>query len=454
MSRGETLWFASVDTGGAAGHNSGSPHIPQKRRQSPSSCGHDTMQQFQSESLSVIDSIPFLPNLAPSGQTLVGICILLAIAWVGNFIIKHIVLRIVTRWMPYEDLTPLPVAARLANIVPALIISNGIGAVPHLTTPVVTLVSNVVSASIILFIGMALSKALTLANDIYEHRPSSATRPIKGFIQLLKIILYAGATILIIAALMDESPLLLLSGLGAMAAVVLLVFKDTLLSLVASVQLTSNDMLRVGDWIEMPALNADGDVIDIALHTVKVQNWDKTITTIPTHRLISESFKNWRGMAEAGGRRIKRSIFIDQNGIRFLTGEEKNAFRRFQLLDEYLGHKQAELGEWNAAIEKAGRDEVNARRVTNIGTFRAYVVEYLRANSHITKDMTLLVRQLDPTPKGLPIEIYCFTNTTDWNAYEDIQSDIFDHMLAILPEFGLRPFQEPSGLDLQRGLAA
>ena len=174
----------------------------------------------------------------------------------------------------------------------------------------------------------------------------------------------------------------------------------------------------------------------------------------PTHRLISESFKNWRGMSEAGGRRIKRSIFIDQNGIRFLTREEKDGFRRFQLLDEYLGHKQAELGEWNAPIEKAGRDEVNARRVTNIGTFRAYVVEYLRANSHITGGMTLLVRQLDPTAQGLPVEIYCFTNTTDWNEYEDIQSDIFDHMLAILPEFGLRLFQAPSGLDLQRGLAA
>ncbi|VWX59012.1 mechanosensitive ion channel family protein [Sphingorhabdus sp. 109] len=429
-------------------------HTPLKTETAPATPGHDTMQQFQSHSLSVINSIPFLPNLAPWAETLVGVGILLAIAWIANFIIKHIVLRIVTRWMPYEDLTPLPVAARLANIVPALIISNGIGAVPHLPAPVITLVSNVVSASIILFIAMALSKALTLANDIYEHRPSSATRPIKGYIQLLKIILYVGAAILIIAALMDQSPLLLLSGLGAMAAVILLVFKDTLLSLVASVQLTSNDMLRVGDWIEMPALNADGDVIDIALHTVKVQNWDKTITTIPTHRLISESFKNWRGMSEAGGRRIKRSIFIDQNGIRFLTPGEKDGFRRFQLLDDYLGHKQTELSKWNAPIEKAGRDEVNARRVTNIGTFRAYVVEYLRANSQIADGMTLLVRQLDPSPQGLPIEIYCFTSTTDWNAYEDIQSDIFDHLLAILPEFGLRPFQQPSGLDLQRGLAA
>ena len=412
------------------------------------------MRQFTTESLLITELFPFLTDLPPWVETLMGLSILAIVAWIANFIVKQIVLRIATRWLQHDDLTPLPVASRLANVVPALIISNGINVVPHLPPTVVTVVSNVVAASIILFVGMAFSKAITLGQEIYDQRPDAATRPIKGYVQMLKIVLYAGVGILIIAKLMDESPLLLLSGIGAMAAVVLLVFKDTILSLVASVQLTSNDMLRVGDWIEMPSLNADGDVIDIALHTVKVQNWDKTITTIPTHRLISESFKNWRGMSESGGRRIKRSIFIDQNGIRFLTDEEKDKLRRFQLLDEYLNHKQTELAEWNAAIEKTGRDQVNSRRVTNIGTFRAYVIEYLRANTNITKGMTMLVRQLDPTPKGLPIEIYCFTNTTEWNAYEDIQSDIFDHMFAIMPEFGLRPFQEPSGLDLQRRISA
>ncbi|WOF43117.1 mechanosensitive ion channel family protein [Sphingopyxis indica] len=414
------------------------------------------MRQFTTESLSLdlADALPFLGHLPPWAETLLGLLLLAAVAWLANFIVKHIVLRIVTRWLPHDDLTPLPVAARLANIVPALIISSGIVLVPNLPGAIVTLVSNVVAASIILFVAMALGKALSLGNDIYNHRPDAASRPIKGYIQLLKIALYAGAAILIVAALMDQSPFLLLSGLGAMAAVLLLVFKDTILSLVASVQLTSNDMIRVGDWIEMPALGADGDVIDIALHTVKVQNWDKTISTIPTHRLISESFRNWRGMSEAGGRRIKRSLFIDQNGIRFLSSGEKQKLRRFQLLDAYLGRKQEELGEWNAALEKAGRDPVNERNVTNIGTFRAYVVEYLRANAHIAQGMTLMVRQLDPTPQGLPLEIYCFTNTTAWGDYEGIQSDIFDHLLAILPEFGLRVFQQPSGLDLQRGLAA
>jgi len=412
------------------------------------------MRQITTQSLDLADAIPFLGHLPPWAETLLGLALLGMASWIANFIVKHIVLRIVTRWLPHDDLTPLPVASRLANIVPALIVSSGIVLVPNLPPAVVTLVSNVVAASIILFVAMAISKALGLGNEIYEHRPDAASRPIKGYIQLLKIVLYAGAAILIVAALMDQSPLLLLSGLGAMAAVLLLVFKDTILSLVASVQLTSNDMIRVGDWIEMPALGADGDVIDIALHTIKVQNWDKTISTIPTHRLISESFKNWRGMSESGGRRIKRSLFLDQNGVRFLTAEEKRKLRRFQLLDAYLGRKQEELGEWNAALEKAGRDPINERNVTNIGTFRAYMVEYLRAHAQVAQGMTLMVRQLDPTPQGLPIEIYCFTSTTAWTAYEDIQSDLFDHMLAILPEFGLRPFQQPSGLDLQRAFAA
>ena len=209
-------------------------------------------------------------------------------------------------------------------------------------------------------------------------------------------------------------------------------------------------MLRVGDWIEMPQLNADGDVIDIALHTVKVQNWDKTITTIPTHRLISESYRNWRGMQESGGRRVKRALFIDQNSIHFLEGEDLRKVRRFRLLDAYLAAKDAEIREWNESALAGDCDPVNARRITNIGTFRAYVIAYLKADKRIRNSMTMLVRQLPPTPQGLPLEVYCFTDTIAWDEYEAIQSDIFDHLLAILPEFGLRIYQEPSGLDLQK----
>lgn len=420
----------------------------------PASRGTDTMQNIMSETFPTVTDIPLLAGTPPWAETLIALAILGAVAWLANLLVRKIALRFVLRWLPHDGPTPAPIAARLANIVPAFIIASGIGAVPHLAPTVAIVVGNVVSASIILFVAMAIGEALGLANQLYDRRPGSASRPVKGYVQVLKILLYAGAAILIVAALMEQSPLLLLSGLGAMAAVLMLVFKDTILSLVASVQLTSNDMLRVGDWIEMPQLNADGDVIDIALHTIKVQNWDKTITTIPTHRLIAESFKNWRGMAESGGRRIKRSLLLDQNCIRFLSADERQELGRIALIRDYLGRKQDELGEWNARLGDAGREPANARRVTNIGTFRAYVVAYLRANADIADGMTLIVRQLAPTPQGLPLEIYCFTGTTAWNDYEDIQADIFDHLLAILPAFHLRPFQEPSGRDLQTRLAA
>jgi miniconductance mechanosensitive channel len=231
-----------------------------------------------------------------------------------------------------------------------------------------------------------------------------------------------------------------------MTAVLILVFKDTILSLVASVQLTSHDMIRVGDWIEMPSCNADGDVVDIALHTVKVQNWDKTITTIPTHKLIAESFKNWRGMSLSGGRRIKRNLHIDLSSIRFLTDAEIERFERFKLLEDYIAGKETELAEYNEAVGES--ENANLRRLTNVGTFRAYVFNYLKHHPKIHDGMTLLVRQLQPGPQGLPLEIYAFTNVTDWSIYEDIQSDIFDHLMAIIGEFGLRVYQAPSGEDL------
>jgi miniconductance mechanosensitive channel len=233
-----------------------------------------------------------------------------------------------------------------------------------------------------------------------------------------------------------------------MTAILLLVFKDTILSLVASVQLTAQDMVRVGDWIEMPQFGADGDVVDVQLHTVKVQNWDKTITTIPTHRLITDSFKNWRGMSQSGGRRIKRSVYFDVSSIRFLTDEEVERFTRFALLKSYIDSKERELAEFNEAIGNESEAEVNKRRLTNIGTFRAYAYNYIRTHPQIRKDMTLIVRQLAPGPEGLPLQIYCFTTTTAWADYESIQSDIFDHLLAIVPEFGLRLYQKPAGSDL------
>ncbi|MXO67970.1 mechanosensitive ion channel [Altererythrobacter marinus] len=391
-----------------------------------------------------------LTGLAPTAEMVVGLCILAALAWLGNFVAKKIILRIlIARVLPQDGPSPRKVVAYLANIVPTVIVAYGVGAVPHLAPGIASVIANVANGVTILVIAMAISAALSFVNALYEQRPESASRPIKGYVQVLKIVVYSGAAILIVAVLIEQSPLLLLSGLGAMAAVVLLVFKDTILSLVASVQLTSNDLLRVGDWIEMPQAGADGDVIDIALHTVKVQNFDKTIVSIPTHRLISESYRNWRGMSESGGRRIKRPIFIDQNSIRFLEAEEIARLKRVALIADYLADKERELGEWNAGLGEAGREAVNARRATNVGTFRAYVLAYLRAHPRVSPAMTLMVRQREPGPQGLPLEIYCFTDTTAWLEYERIQSDIFDHLLAILPEFGLRIFQQPSGLDFR-----
>ncbi|MBS7669569.1 mechanosensitive ion channel family protein [Croceicoccus gelatinilyticus] len=390
----------------------------------------------------------------PWVQSLIGLVLLALAALAVNFVLKKVILRAAAPFLDTRSLTADKAAARLANVIPLLIVSKGIMLVPNLPEGVRVVVQNLAEAGIVLSIAFAISGALNYVNELYARRPEAKSRPIKGYVQVVKIVLFAGAAILAIAVLMEESPLLLLSGLGAMAAVLMLVFKDTILSLVASVQLTSNDMLRVGDWIEMPQLNADGDVIDIALHTVKVQNWDKTITTIPTHRLISESYRNWRGMKDAGGRRIKRSMFLDQNAVRFLSDDELATVRRFRLLDDYLARKDEELRDWNASTLGENCDRVNARRITNIGTFRAYVIAYIKAHPHIRDDMTMLVRQLPPSPQGLPLEIYCFTSTTVWNDYEAIQSDIFDHLLAILPEFGLRIYQEPSGLDFQGMLRA
>ncbi len=391
----------------------------------------------------------------PELYSLTGLSLLLLAAWLANWVVKRILLRGLYRALKATpigqdgSLHDSRVIARLANIVPALIISAGITLVPNLPKAVVAVTGNVCSAFIVLTIALAISGVLTLLNNVYQKRPNAHLKPIKGYVQVVKILLFAIAAILMVASLIDRSPLILLSGLGAMAAVLMLIFQDTLLSLVASVQISSSDIVRVGDWIEMPQLNADGDVIDIALHTVKVQNWDKTITTIPTKRFISDPFKNWRGMQESGGRRIKRSLLLDQTSISFLSPEQIARLQRFLLLGQYLNSKQSELLSWNGALAEASQEPANTRRVTNIGTFRAYVEHYLRQHPGIHQEMTQLVRQLSPTADGLPLELYCFTNTIAWARYEAIQSDIFDHLLAILPEFGLRVFQHPSGADMR-----
>ena len=340
------------------------------------------------------------------------------------------------------------VFGRLAQAVPALIVYFGVAGLPGLGESLSEIVANVALAFVALAMTLALGALLSAGSAIYGTYPVARDRPIKGFVQVAQIVVYVLGAVFIVSALVARSPVVLLTGFGAMTAILLLIFRDTILSLVASIQLTGLDMVRVGDWIEMPQYNADGDVVDIALHTIQVQNWDKTITTIPTHKLISESFKNWRGMSESGGRRIKRSIHIDARSVRFLTDDEVEKFTRFALLREYVDRKRSELAAYNAGLGGAETANVNLRRLTNLGTFRAYLWNFLQNHPQIHREMTLLVRQLQAGEKGIPIEIYCFTSTTEWAAYEGIQADIFDHVLAQCGEFGLSVFQTPSGADV------
>lgn len=395
-----------------------------------------------------------LGTIHPLLPTAAGLLALLVVAIIANLVAKQIVVRTVRAFakrssVTWDDaLVTHNVFGRLVQVVPALIIYVGVPFIPDLPEGGAQLILNIAMGYMVLMLTLALTAMLSAANTIYSALPIAKERPLKGFVQLLQIVVWIFGGVLIVATVLDRSPLLLLSGFGAMTAILLLVFKDTILSLVASVQLTAQDMVRVGDWIEMPQFGADGDVVDVQLHTVKVQNWDKTITTIPTHRLITDSFKNWRGMSQAGARRIKRAIFIDVSSIRFQTQDEVDHFMRFALLKDYISDKEQELVDYNAGLEAEVDSEVNKRRLTNAGTFRAYAYNYLKNHPSIHEGMTLIVRQLSPGPEGLPLEIYCFTNTTVWSDYEDIQSDIFDHLLAIVPEFGLRLYQKPAGSDL------
>ena len=380
-------------------------------------------------------------------QSIIGAAALLIASLAVNFILKDVILRIVAPYLDKQSDTIDTSATWFATVAPLLVVSNGIGLVPGLPEWAVELISDVSQSIIVLSIAMGIVKALTYLNEVYERRPQAKNRPIKGYLQVVKILVLCGAAIILISILINESPLLLLSGLGAITAVLLLVFKDTILGHVASVQLSTNDMLRVGDWITMTSMGADGTVVDISLHTVKVQNFDMTIVSIPTHRLVSDSYQNWRGMAESGGRRIKRALNIDQNSVRFLSDDEVLDLKKFKMLKSYLADKREEIADWNAK-ELGGEDApVNARRLTNLGTLRAYVDAYLRWHPRISNDFTLMVRQLAPGPQGVSLELYCFTDTTAWEVYEGIQADIFDHLIAIVPEFDLSLFQEPSGSD-------
>ena len=315
------------------------------------------------------------------------------------------------------------------------------------------LLDRVILSTIALVFLYSLNAFINALNEMFKLTELSKKFSIKSYTQIGKLLINIFGIIVVIAVLTGNSPVYLLSGLGALTAVLILVFKDTILSLVSSVQISSNDLFKVGDWVEAPQFGADGDVIDIALHSVKIQNWDKTISVIPTNKLIDSSFKNWRGMAESGGRRIKRSINIDMSSIKFCTNEMIDRYSKYNVIANYIKVKLEEVQRFKIENNITDESLINGRSLTNIGTFRAYIEGYLRNHNKIHDEMTFLVRQLSPSANGLPIEIYVFSNDTDWLNYEKIQADIFDHLLAVVSEFELKVFQNPSGSDFKSSFA-
>jgi miniconductance mechanosensitive channel len=337
----------------------------------------------------------------------------------------------------------------LALIVPGIILNVSISSVFNGDAYWADIAGNIVSIYLIFAMTLCVDALLSSLLEIYRTLPLSQEIPLTGFFQILKIVLYSCGVLFVIAIILNKSPLYIFSGLGAMTAILMLIFKDPILGFVAGIQLISNRMLRQGDWIEMPKYGADGDVMDITLSTVKVRNFDKTITTIPTYALIADSFKNWRGMKESGGRRIKRAVHIDINSIRFCDQDMLDRFAQNNYIADYIKKKNQELSEHNTKMIQTGAAPLTFRRLTNIGTFRVYILAYLRNHPMIHQNMTFLVRQLAPTKSGLPIEIYVFCKDNTWAAYEEVQADIFDHLLAIAPEFDLSVYQLPSGRDIQ-----
>jgi miniconductance mechanosensitive channel len=335
----------------------------------------------------------------------------------------------------------------LAHIVPAVFVLIMAPAIFSDFEQILPFVIRLTDAYLIIVSMTVFFAVLKVGEYSLSRHPAFKDKPLTSYFQLVRILLYIVTIILVLSAILDKSPIYFLSAFGAMTAILLLVFKDTILGLVASVQMSSNDMVRVGDWVEMPKFNADGDVIDINLNTVKVQNFDKTITTIPTYYFITDSFKNWRGMEQSGGRRIKRAIFIDVNSVKLVDAEMREKYKKYQLINDYIENKQKEIEEYNNKKQIDTSVLINGRRMTNLGVYRKYIENYLKNHPSIRQDMTIMVRQLANESRGVPLEIYCFTNTTDWGDYEVIQADIFDHLYSTAIFFGLDIFQEPSGKD-------
>jgi len=399
----------------------------------------------------MLDSINNFINEYPILTGVIKFAGIILLAAISYFVTKKIIFTVIRSFVTktkskYDDiLLNEKILTKISVIVPVIILNQ----FTYLTPGIAGFLANLTEALIVLLIVFIINNLLMSFNDIYEHVTENKKRPIKGYLQVVSIIVYIIGGIIIVGTLTGQSMFELMAGIGAMTAILLLIFKDTILSFVASIQITSYDLVKVGDWIEVPAYGVDGDVMDLSLHTVKIRNFDKTITTLPTNKLVEVSFKNWRGMQETGGRRIKRSINIDISSIKFCDEAMLNRFKKFELLSDYLNEKLKEIEEDNANKKIDLSEMINGKRLTNIGTFRAYLKLYLKSREDIHKGLTFLIRQLSPGAEGLPIEIYVFTTTTAWIKYEDIQADIFDHIFAVIPGFELNAFQSPTGSDFQ-----
>ncbi len=397
-----------------------------------------------------------LDGYAPMAAVVAALLGIVLLAIVANIIAKYGIVALINRLLKKSTsqrddvFAQRKVFERLSQLAPALVI-YALAPLALGDYPAAESFVDKLSVIYMVVIGVLFVDALINAGlEIYGTYRVSKDFPINSFTQIAKLAIYFLGFITVLSLILGQSPLTFLAGLGALTAVLMLVFKDPILGLVAGIQLSANRMVAVGDWIEMPQFGVDGDVMEIALTTVKIRNFDKTITTVPTQSLISDSFKNWRGMQETGGRRIKRSIYLDLSSIRFCDEEMLKRFSKIQYIADYVQEKRLEIGEFNKAANADLSTLVNGRHLTNVGTFRAYVEAYLRNHPKISKSLTLLIRQLQPTEHGLPIEIYVFSLETDWLIYESIQADIFDHILAAVPEFDLRVFQHPTGGDFQQ----
>ncbi|MDD4372736.1 MAG: mechanosensitive ion channel [Bacteroidales bacterium] len=362
------------------------------------------------------------------------------------YVVKRTLLQFIKRSKTEIDdiLIKNKVIARASLFVPSWIINEFVAQTLPSFPKVFGFIHNLIEVYVIFIFAFLLDAIINSVNDFYNTFEISKSKPIKGLMQVLKIVIYIVAGLLIIATLVGQDLSNIILGLGTLSAVLMLIFKDPILGFVGGIQLTLNDMVRIGDWISMPKYGADGDVLEITLTTVKVQNWDKTITTIPTYAMVTDSFTNWRGMADSGGRRIKRHISIDMNSVKFCTPEMLEKYKKFQLVSDYITIKESEITKYNIENNIDDSTLVNGRRQTNLGVFRAYLRSYFENHPRVNRDMTLIVRQLQPTELGIPIEVYVFSTNKAWVAYEELQSDIFDHILAVIPKFDLRVFQAPS----------